>query len=151
MKINKVIDKSNAFIKCVKVFKQRRNNSSVCTFSAIIEIEHEKYLEVLKREKINIGWDQCGVYDGLNVKRCFKCLGYNHNANTCTKKLRCGLCLGEHKSDECSTQVTNPVCGNCADANKDLGFKLDTGHSIFSKECPVYQRKLKIQKQRVGY
>ncbi|XP_017476436.1 PREDICTED: uncharacterized protein LOC108366523 isoform X2 [Rhagoletis zephyria] len=105
MKINKVIDKSNAFIKCVKVFKQRRNNSSVCTFSAIIEIEHEKYLEVLKREKINIGWDQCGVYDGLNVKRCFKCLGYNHNANTCTKKLRCGLCLGEHKSDECSTQV----------------------------------------------
>lgn len=136
-------------ISCTKVISKIKGENII--YSAILEVEHEAFTEILKKGKINVGWDRCNAFDGQNVRRCYKCLGYNHKAAKCTKKLRCARCLGEHKSENCTNRNERFTCGNCVDANEELGLQLDTNHSIFSKTCPVYLRKLKVEKERVGF
>lgn len=65
----------------VSVFGKQR-------FSVIIEIDCKSFNLVMNRKDrtLNIGWAKCAVYEHLNIRRCFKCYGFNHIAKECSNK-----------------------------------------------------------------
>lgn len=44
--------------------------------------------------------------------RCFKCQGFGHMSNGCTKSDVCNLCSGNHRMQDCTS--TTKKCANCA-------------------------------------
>lgn len=41
--------------------------------SIIIETDEEIHDLMLKKEKLNVGWRKCPVFNHFSIKRCFKC------------------------------------------------------------------------------
>lgn len=132
------------FMKCLKIIEVKRANQVY--YSAIIEMEHDMYEKVIGNGKVNIGWDRCLVYDGTTVKRCYKCLGFNHKSVECRNEEVCSKCLGKHDSRNCQKEQIEK-CSNCVKANERLNLKLSVDHMTLSRECPVYLNKLKIEKK----
>lgn len=53
--------------------------------SIIVEIDEETHNLILKKEKLNLGWKKCPVFNHYSVKRCFKCWGFYHIAKNCMR------------------------------------------------------------------
>jgi hypothetical protein len=85
---------------------------------AAVRCDAEAYKEMLKRMKINIGWDRCRVYEHIHVMRCFKCAGFNHKAADCRNELACAKCAGSHGLTQCDS--TQEKCINCMSVNKKI-------------------------------
>ena len=48
----------------------------------------------------------CRSFQYVRVMRCFKCHGYRHTANHCTKEKVCGKCSSkDHETNECDSHV----------------------------------------------
>lgn len=58
--------------------------------------------------------------------RCYRCQRHGHIASGCDATLRCLVCGGGHRKDDCSASV--PLCANCGGA-----------HIASSRECPFTQ------------
>lgn len=135
-------------IKCHKVFKSKKNNA---IFNAIVEIDGGAFKKIIDEGKINIKWDRCRAYEMVSVLRCFKCLGFNHKADKCTIGACCYKC-GEkdHLANECN--VNTIKCLNCSRAKDQLGLRsIDVKHDTRSVECPLYKKKLSIEKNKIIY
>ena len=63
------------------------------------------YVSIMKDQRENIGWEKYRVFDGTDVKMCFKCRGFNHKANDCRNAETCFKCHGNHNSAECNSEV----------------------------------------------
>jgi hypothetical protein len=64
--------------------------------------------------------------------RCLKCQGWNHFAKDCQEKdEKCGNCAQNHRTNDCPT----PSARCCASCKTD-------DHASWSRECPVFLRKL---------
>lgn len=149
------IKKQNEYLreinmKVVKIIKRKMSNKSDY-YNIILELDREGYHKAIERGKIIIGWDICPVYDGTFVRRCFKCLGFNHKAENCKHDLVCAKCLDSHKTEDCDKMEFLEKCSNCAKANKLLNVGVPEDHSVLSKLCPMYIEKLKIEKEKVNY
>ncbi|GJQ88490.1 hypothetical protein Trydic_g4854 [Trypoxylus dichotomus] len=112
--------------------------------------------KVLTEERFKEGMrpveDDCGgqvvldlisvyVEDWMYVVRCFKYRGYGHTSRTCRGKEVCAQCGGEHRSGECKEKKRDcPMC-------KRVGAT-PRAHSAMDYNCPQYQRRLEIEKQR---
>lgn len=94
--------------------------------------------EMVKKGRINIDWDECKVYQYIQVKRCYKCLGFNHTAKTCKNKLACSKCASEHNVRECEAENMN--CVNCVEFNKKHNENTDTCLHAFARGCHVLQQ-----------
>jgi len=64
------------------------------------------------------------------IKQCFKCQGYGHKAEMCTKKPRCGKCAQEHETRQCDRRETK--CAHC-----------EGPHAAWHHECPHRQKENK--------
>ncbi|XP_055623511.1 uncharacterized protein LOC129766938 [Toxorhynchites rutilus septentrionalis] len=85
---------------------------------------------------INVGFYNCKVKQYVpSPLRCFKCLHYGHDKERCRGNQICARCANLYHEGECSTPV---VCVNCLQ-----------NHHALSKECPIFQDELEIQKLRV--
>ncbi|XP_055622502.1 uncharacterized protein LOC129766074 [Toxorhynchites rutilus septentrionalis] len=85
---------------------------------------------------INVGFYNCKVKQYVpSPLRCFKCLHYGHDKERCRGNQICARCANLYHEGECSTPV---VCVNCRQ-----------NHHALSKECPIFQDELEIQKIRV--
>lgn len=145
-KQNQILE--NSSLKLIKQYEIKRNNRKL--YNAIIEVDPGTFPKVIAKEKVCIGWERCKVFDGVEILMCFKCKGFNHKAADCKNEETCTKCLGKHKTRECNKdQVLK--CINCLRANEKLNLKLDDNHATFSKQCPVYQNKLNIKRNRIGY
>jgi hypothetical protein len=82
-----------------------------------ITICHKKcHVERIKREPI----------------RCLKCQGWNHMARDCSEtSSKCSNCAGEHNTADCP-QPRTKRCLSCKTAD----------HASWSRECPVFLRKV---------
>lgn len=71
----------------LKHFKLRKFLSNprreYAQYSAIVELDAATFFKVMELEKLNVGWDRCRVFDGVDVLRCFKCCGFNHKGADC--------------------------------------------------------------------
>lgn len=114
----------------------------------ILEVDKTTHEQMIKREKINIGWRRCLVFDYFNVKRCFKCWGYYHIAKTCTRQDTCFKCARNHKAEEYTAMKKR--CVNCMYKDKTYNLKINDEHEAVSRECPTYIRALE-EKKRTGW
>ena len=141
-------NKLSGEINLVKCYSRFNNPNK---YNAIIETEKNVFKELIEMEKscLNIGWNKCLVFDKINVKRCFNCWGFNHNAQNCTNKICCPKCSGEHKIDECENEVMK--CKNCALSVEKLNINIDSSHDVRDANCPVYLRRLERERGKVAY
>lgn len=134
---------------CVKVYKSYKNPR---VYNAIIETDGNGFEAIMKRGKINIEWDRCMVYESCNVLRCFKCWGFNHKATKCNNDNQlCAKCSeAGHSYKECKNNFVK--CINCDKAKQRLNLQdIDTNHDCRSGECPVLQRKNRVEAERIAY
>ena len=49
-----------------------------------------------------------------SIQQCFKCQGFGHNAQNCTRKQKCVVCGEAHSHKDCPNRnKKNPECANC--------------------------------------
>lgn len=146
------LKEQNDFIKdcemnCVRVIENKKKKS----YNAIIEIDTVGFNRMIEAQKVSLGWNRCRVFEDINVRRCYKCLGFNHKSTNCNSNQVCAKCLGNHKREDECVRMDNEQCINCIRTNNRLSLKMDVCHNTFSRECPVFMRKLEMEKKRVGY
>lgn len=148
------LKKQNGFLEMseIKVIKLKRvNKYNKEMQNAIIEVDKESFPKILEAEKLSIGWERCKVFDAIDVKRCYKCKGYNHRSIECKNEEKCLKCHQNHKTSDCMEKEEINKCINCKIANEKYKLELDENHKTFNKECPVYQKKIGERKQKIGY
>ena len=52
-------------------------------FLAFLEVEPIIYHFVMKRKRINIGWQRCKVYENIDNRFCGNCSRWGHIEKTC--------------------------------------------------------------------
>lgn len=134
-------------IKIISTFETKRNNRTI--HNVKLNIDNETYENIMRAQRVNIGWERCRVFDGTSVKQCYKCRGYNHIATECKNQEICIKCHGNHKPNECNNEQMIK-CINCIRENRRLNLGLDENHVTNDKKCPVYQNKLASKKKRLG-
>lgn len=153
--LNKLIRQNNlpanAEIKVIKTFKNK--NWKYSADIAIIEVDPETFEILLRKEKVNIGWDRCKVYETVSILRCYKCWSYGHKSAECNEPICCPHCAGCHESKNCNVDILQ--CINCCRRNRQMNLsdkdKLDICHSALSFDCPIYKNKSKNAKQFIDY
>lgn len=129
-------------IKILK-FWPTRNNEQV--YQAVIGIDAQTYLDVLKVGSLYINYDVCSVYDAIDLKICFKCCGFRHFSRSCTSTtVICPKCSLNHDIKSCPSN-SKPKCINCVKAKiqQDDHFVWD------SDKCSVYKLKLNQYKSSI--
>ncbi|XP_036147511.1 uncharacterized protein LOC118647204 [Monomorium pharaonis] len=117
--------------------------------SLIIEVDEVTHELMLKKEKLNIGWRKCPVFNHFSIKRCFKCWGFYHIAKNCTRDETCHKCTGKHKASECREKQNK--CVNCMFKIKTYNLKIKDDHDALDPECPTYKRAIEEEKRRGGW
>lgn len=134
IKQNNINGKDEGIVKRI-VNEKRRGNTrsrkgSKEEGSIILEVDEGTHKLMLRREKINIGWKKCMVFNHYNVRKCFRCWGYYHIAKNCTRQETCHKCAGSHKADECT--AAKKKCINCLYKNKTYNLKISGDHDALS-------------------
>lgn len=119
------------------------------SFGMKLEVSGGLFKNIIEVRRVMIGWETCIVYESFDVTRCFKCCGYHHLAKSCNASVACSKCGWEHDFMECKSESFN--CVNCVNASKSIKDKVDTNHSAFDPECPVFKRKLDLERKRIDY
>lgn len=132
-------------ISVITIYENKHKNN----FGAILQCGPISFNNIMSVEKLNIGWNRCKVYECINVKRCFKCCGFNHKSNECKNRQSCLKCAEDHNIKDCKAQITN--CVNCKSANKKFKLKLDINHTAYSDQCTILAKKLDIERKNVLY
>lgn len=122
---------ANAYVRVLKVYSDIKTRKE--SFNAIVEFDAKTAKFILNTKTISIAWDTCKAFGYVRIKRCFKCLGYNHVANECKNKIACIKCGGEHKVEECKNNKMS--CVNCVEYAKKNKTNLDTSHHAFAHKC----------------
>lgn len=128
----------------VRIRKRRRNEGSL-----ILEVDEMTHDLLLKRMKVNIGWNKCPVFEYYNVKRCFKCWGFRHIAKNCLRQDTCHKYAGNHLTSEC-TAITKK-CINCLHKIKTYNIQINDDHDALSTDCPTFKRILEEEKRRTSW
>lgn len=144
---NKDIFASDSHIKILSKFSYKNANRH----GAKIELDPASFVKLMnnKEPKVRIGWDVCTAFEAFDILRCFNCSGYHHLSKDCTSQTNCPKCSAAHKLSECTSNTE--CCVNCKTYAHDLKLKLNAAHSANSFECPVYQRKIALERSRTNY
>lgn len=128
-----------------------RNTRKGRFYDAIVELHPYVYRDLLKKQRINIGWDTCYISDAVNVRRCAKCCSYAHSAKQCPNEesLCCLRCAGPHYAKDCQSDTL--CCRNCKYACEKLGVRVNMDHRVDDPSCTMYLRALRKLKQRISF
>lgn len=119
----------------------------------IAETSPELFARLKNVRKIFIGFTLCSIREHVSIVQCFKCYGFGHIANNCTREEICGKCSGNHSGRSC--QNSEIKCPNCVRYNIQRHRRnqstLDTNHRASDQECPYYQKVYKNSKMYIQY
>lgn len=120
-------------------------------FNIVLQTDGETFKTIMSEGRLRTTWKICKVVDNVYLRRCYKCYGFNHESKDCVHpNIACSSCSLPHLQRDC--KATDMRCIVCVNTNKRIkGLNLQENHTIWSKECPVYQRKLAISKQAISY
>lgn len=118
-----------------------KKNSRI--YQAIIQVDINTYSRLMDQGKIFVGYDYCTVYDGIELRRCYKCCNFHHIAKKCHKELpSCPKCAGSHFLKDCTSNDFKCIlCSNFQAAHGNLN--VDLGHACWDSKCPIYTEALK--------
>lgn len=123
----------------LKIWPTKKNRN---IYQALLEVDAATYGKVLNLGHLFINYDVCAVYDGLQLKLCYKCSGLNHFQKSCTNnKVACPKCSLDHYIKDCPSNA-QPKCVNCYNAKI-----ADNSHFAWdASKCTVYKKKLEHYK-----
>lgn len=149
--IEKIMDQNSEIFDEGALLKFLTSFKSKDSFGAKLSIDAVSFNKImsLDKPKLRIGWDICVVKEAFDIVRCFNCSEYHHYSKDCKSKTCCPKCSGEHKIQDCTSSTEN--CINCSIAASSLKINLDSSHSALSPDCPVYLRKISLEKKRTNY
>lgn len=145
---NKQLTSENFECKVLKLWPTKKN---VKIYQAILQVDTHFYNKVMSvgEGKVFIGFDLCNVYDSIDIRRCFKCSGFNHISNQCKSKISCPVCAGEHYLKDCNTNLLK--CANCVDYSSTNKIVLDVEHAAWDHNCFVYKQKISEFKANMSF
>lgn len=121
-------------------------------YTALLFVDFDSFKSVLQKGRLRVQWDQCRVYENVNVTRCFKCNSYGHHADKCEQENHtCPRCAGQHDIKSCDVPNGEEKCSNCIEANGSQCMNLNVNHPVWSYNCPVLKRRLEFVKKRIRY
>ena len=109
------------------------------TFTCTAEVPRSsESSRMLKEGRVRVGLVMCRVRERVEVRRCFRCLGYGHLAAQCSGEDRHDTCLrcwkGGHKSSKSEAPVR---CGLCEKAGAE------SSHWCGSAKCSMFGAELR--------
>lgn len=107
-------------------------------FQATMQVDRQTYGRVLASGRLFVGYDNCAVYDAIEVKRCYRCSKFGHFSKECRQRVVCPKCSENHNVKECKS--TQEKCVNCVEVNNKLGLGFDVNHAAWDGQCPAYLR-----------
>lgn len=138
-------------LKVIRIVRSEKRKSN--QMSVILETNAYGFDVLMKLQRVNLGWERCRVIEATDVMRCFNCSEYGHKAVSCSKPACCPKCSGDHKIEECEEQ--REKCINCHIENSKRQARyeelLDTTHSSWSSECPIFVKRLNRARQRIDF
>lgn len=137
----------------IKIIKIESRKTNVNSKNIIIEVNAVLYEKIMNEKYLNVFWKRCPVVEAIQIVRCYRCGEFGHiskaNNTTCENKQSCPKCSLEHKIGECKSRYEK--CSNCVKHNIHLNLNLNTDHPVWDKNCPVYQRKLRMKRRSINY
>lgn len=119
-------------------------------FGAKLEVDPVTFKMMMDAKKVYIGWDACWVNEDMNIRRCYKCWGFNHVMSKCVAPSpRCPKCSGNHDKTQCTSTVDK--CVVCCDAVKNNHLVLDTNHTALDVSCPTYVHRVAMERRAIIY
>lgn len=147
--IHKVIRQNDLEInnKDLKLKILRKTNIVNKRFNLIFETDSSTYNLFMNKQKMNIGWNRCWVFNDYGIIRCYNCNKYGHLQKDCKDKKTCPRCGEEHEMKDCSGDSLK--CINCKVSNEKYGMNLNTEHTAWDvTKCETYKRIETIQKNK---
>lgn len=127
----------NSVCKVLKVWPTKKCSD---VYQAIVELDGETYCRVLNTGNLFVNFDNCIIYEALDLKICYKCSGLNHVQKFCNATIACPKCSLNHCISDCNS--SNLRCINCVNAKLD-----DCNHAALdTSKCPTYKQKLEQYK-----
>ncbi|UYV84762.1 hypothetical protein LAZ67_X003371 [Cordylochernes scorpioides] len=119
--------------KSVRVTHRFPTKNGTCT--AFIELDLASYKAIGRRGRIIVNQGILNYEESVRVRVCYRCCGYGHNADRCTKAtVTCFHCAsGDHQGRSCPT-LANPRTAKCANYSAK-GLSAD--HEARSLSCPT--------------
>lgn len=130
------------FDKQCRVLHSYTNNKTKLQ-SIVLEVTGEIHKFIKENNnRIFVGYQNCKVFDILNVAPCRNCARYGHNATKCRNESVCLKCADRHETSKCNGENENK-CINCDYTNKKFGTHYDTKHmATDSHACKILLGKI---------
>ena len=101
---------------------------------------------LLSRGNLFVGNVSCRVEERHYIPQCYMCQRFGHKAYECEQEApTCMHCAGHHSSRDCDNR-RNKCCSNCKASSDPQIQSGAVYHNAASTDCPVYLRRLRIQK-----
>ena len=142
---NEIISKiSNCGITSSEIKILRRTNPLNDKTNILIMVPLLAGLKLLNLGRIFLGLEGCKIVDGIYVKQCFNCFGFNHHSYICKALAICNRCHGPICTNKCTHIKENYFkCANCI-----LNTKDEINHSATSFTCPIFKENNETAKKK---
>ena len=97
-----------------------------------------------REDKLYTTYGRCKVYDSYVAYQCYKCQGFAHSANRCSKAQVCAKCGQGHKTKDCNESTIR--CHNCS----SKGYN-NVDHGTYDSNCPVYMEEIARIKNKTDH
>ena len=124
-------------------FKFRRQEKTGSN-TWVLELNPKIFKIIVNKGKVFVGWHSCKVEVYQYIKRCYHCQRFGHTNHDCRDKDNkpfCGICAGDQNTTSCGNK-SETNCVNCQ-RNNNLNpskRRLDSNHTVFSKECQCLRK-----------
>lgn len=127
-------------------------NKRTKQISIIIEVSSEIYKRIKdNKNRVFIGYQNCRVYDDINIRPCYNCGRFGHSGHKCLNDKVCLKCAGSHNSINC-VKTTEVKCVNCIFHNNRYKTNYNIQHvANDSQSCQVLKNKIRKYVESTDY
>lgn len=131
----------------IKLFPTKKN---VNVYQAVLQVDKISYEKVMKAGNLLIGYDNCRVYDAVDIFRCFNCNEFHHSSKLCKNKVSCPRCGESHSVKECKAKALK--CINCVSLNNAKNLSISISHAAWDvNNCTAYiQARDRLRSDLIG-
>lgn len=145
VKANPTIFESESSCNVIKYSPTKKN---IGVFQATIQLDVVSFKRAMAARHVLVGLDRCGVFNAIDVIRCYRCNGYNHLSSSCRESQSCPRCGEPHRVEDCKSEALK--CSNCVRVGAARAPHVD--HAVWEVEkCEAYKmHRGKLEREILG-